>query len=114
MDAFATVLSIKALDGLFARQAAVAQNVANANTPGYQPLRVSFERALLEAAARGEGAVGALEPRLERGRTGLEDPQLRLDLELASASETAMRYAALIDVLGRRMQIEALAIQGSR
>ena len=35
-----------ALDGLSARQRAIANNIANVNTPGYTAERVSFEDAL--------------------------------------------------------------------
>ena len=35
-----------ALDGLAARQRAIANNIANVNTPGYTAERVSFEDAL--------------------------------------------------------------------
>ena len=43
-------IATKALDGLFARQAATAQNIANANSAGYVPVRVKFEEALRDAA----------------------------------------------------------------
>ena len=37
---------------------------------------------------------------------------VRLDLEMANASETALRYAALSDILNRQMQINRLAVKG--
>lgn len=104
MDSSA-ILMIKALDGLSARAMATAENIANAGTPGYRPVRVSFEAALAEAATRGPEAVGAVQPAFTQ-----ETADLRLDMEAADASATATRYAALIEVLGRQMQIEALAV----
>jgi flagellar basal-body rod protein FlgB len=37
---------------------------------------------------------------------------MRLDLEVATASQTAMRYAALLDILGREMAINRAVVRG--
>lgn len=114
MEAISAAMMLKALDGLAARAAATAENVANAGTPGYRPVRVGFEEALASAASQGTAAVRAVQPSLAR----VEDPvlggELRLDLELATASSTASRYAALITLLDRQMQIGRLAVGGSK
>jgi flagellar basal-body rod protein FlgB len=108
---FSTAVILKALDCLSARALITAENIANGGTIGYRPRRLSFEKALQSAAAQGESDIKAVQPSIRRdGRAG--SASLRLDLELATASSTALRYAALIDVLNRQMQIEALAIQG--
>jgi flagellar basal-body rod protein FlgB len=106
-----SALIIKALDGLSARAVATAENIANANSPGFRPLRVTFEGALAAASRGGESAIQAVQPRTVGAVTG--EP-VRIDLELATASATAMRYSALTELLGRQMQIEALAITGDR
>jgi flagellar basal-body rod protein FlgB len=106
-----STLLIKALDGLSARQAATAENIANANSPGFRPLRVSFEAALAAAARRGESSVRAVEARTQSA--AVAEP-VRVDLELATASATAGRYSAITELLNRQMQIEALAITGGR
>ncbi len=115
MDARSIELTIKALDGLNTRAEVTAQNIANAGTPSYRPMRVTFEDALAAAAARGGDAIRTVEPRIEPAeipRVG--DPGLRLDLELATASSTALRYSAILDVLGRQLQTQDLAITGNR
>jgi flagellar basal-body rod protein FlgB len=102
----------KALDGLTMRSVATAQNIANANSPGYRPVKVTFEGALRSAAGKGDlPALKAIVPNFARGDANSE---LRLDLELATASETSMRYAALIDLLGRQMQISRIVIRGGQ
>jgi len=40
--------------------------------------------------------------------------EMRLDLEIATASQTAMRYGALLSVLDRQMAITRAAIAGGR
>jgi flagellar basal-body rod protein FlgB len=52
-----------ALDGLELRARVTADNVANAELPGFRPSRVSFETALSDALA-GESLQGVAEPRV--------------------------------------------------
>lgn len=114
MDSFTASVTMKALDGLSMRSIVTAQNIANAGTANYRPLRVTFEDALKEAAQRGPETVRALQPQVETAPASNGSTELRLDMELATASSTAMRYAALIELLGRQMQVDALAVSGSR
>lgn len=110
MDQLSTIVLMKALDGLSMRSVAIAENIANAGTRGYRPVRVRFEEALAAAAAQGPDAVEKVEPRLER--MAIAD-SLRTDLELGSAVTTQQRYSALIELLNRELQLDALAIRGS-
>ncbi len=75
-------LIVAAMDGLSARQLATAENIANASSPGFRPLRVTFEQALAAAAPRGEDAIRAIRPRIEGAPPG---ETVRTDLELATA-----------------------------
>jgi len=114
MDGLTTEIMIKALDGLTTRSIVVAENIANAGTPGYRPLRLSFEQALADAAAKGPEAVKNVEPRIERVAAESADAEPRVDLEIAIASATSLRYSALIDLLNRSMQLNAIAVSGGR
>jgi flagellar basal-body rod protein FlgB len=113
MDNSTAILVIKALDGLAARAVVTAENIANAGTPGYRPLRVNFEGALKDAATRGDDAVRQVALDAERTATAASEGELRVDLEMATASATALRYGALIEVLNRQGQLKSLAITGS-
>jgi len=112
MNPLISAILNKALDGLSLRSAATAQNIANANSPGYRPVRVSFESELAAAAARGEGSVRSLPLRAVEDATA--NPSVRMDLELADQSETAMRYGALVDVLARELQLQRTIIRGGQ
>jgi flagellar basal-body rod protein FlgB len=114
MDAVSSALIAKALQGLDQRYMFTAQNIANANTPGYQPVRVSFEENLREAAARGAQAINDVEPRVFVEETGEGADPMRLDLELATASQTAARYRGLIDILGRQLALQRALLAGGR
>ena len=113
MDAITAPLILKALDGLAMRQAATAENIANVGTPGYRPARVDFEAALVAAASQGADAIADVQPTLWREQPAPGE-SVRLDLEMVAGSSTAARYAALIEVLNRQLQITALAAQGNR
>lgn len=113
MDSSLAILLVKALDCLSVRSVATAQNIANAGTPGYRPLGVSFEQALADASGRGDDAVQALSPQVDAIPFDARDGELRLDLELATATTTAQRYGGLVDVLGRQLQLQTLAITGN-
>ena len=111
METGSAAVILKAMEGLQERIAVTAENIANANTPHYRPLRVSFEKALSTAAARGPDAVKAVRAKITQ--ESLAAGGLRLDMELASDSTTAERYSALIEVLNRQLQLQSLAITGS-
>lgn len=96
----------KALEGLTLRSEFTAQNIANANSPDYRATRVDFEDQLRLAAANGQRSVEALKIDATPLAEGNPQEPMRLDLELATAAQTAMRFRALIDVLGRRMALE--------
>jgi flagellar basal-body rod protein FlgB len=112
MNPSTALLIIKALDGLTARSVATAENIANAGTPNYRPLRVSFENALKEAAQSGDDAVRGLKFEAQPAVAGTPDAELRVDLELATASATALRYDALIAIMDRQSQMDSLAVRG--
>ena len=80
-----------ALDGLALRQRAIANNVANINTPNFQATRIKFENELSRAVSHGNGAVTAtshssLEP------TRLDGNNVNLETETLLNVDTALRY----------------------
>lgn len=114
MEAASVSLIMKALDGLSMRATVTAQNIANANTPNYQPIKVTFEEALQRAASQGVDAITAVQPQILSAIDQYGGSELRLDLELATASSTAGRYQALVEILNRQLQMQALAYSGTR
>jgi flagellar basal-body rod protein FlgB len=90
-DSVTAVALNSALDALSERQRAIADNIANLQTPDYQAKRVSFEQALKVAVASGSGAARAttarsLEPTREDGNN------VNLDTEVISNIDTNLRY----------------------
>ena len=112
LDPVTHLLLVKAIDGLQLRQEYIAQNIANASTLNYTPVRVSFEQVLKAAKDDGIGVISQLQPRV------YEDPDargegVRLDMELVSASEAALRFSGLIEVLGRHFALQRLLVSAN-
>ncbi len=104
MTPVTSAMALKALDCLTERAAVTSENIANANTPGYRPLKVSFEASLQAAASQGVDAVNAVQPKIERDTDPAEASGVRLDLQMATTSMTSARFAALIQILSLKMQ----------
>jgi flagellar basal-body rod protein FlgB len=105
-----TALILKALDGLHQRYLYTAQNIANANTPDYRAARVNFEDALRRASEQDLAAVRSVDPEVTYDVEDLGP--MRLDLEIATAGQTAARYRALMDILGRQLALHRIAVSG--
>ncbi|MBT2501010.1 flagellar basal body rod protein FlgB [Curtobacterium sp. ISL-83] len=80
-----------ALDGLSMRQRAIANNVANINTPNYHAEKVQFEDALAQSIVQGNGSAAptiarSLEP------TNTNGNNVDLDEETLSNVDTVLRY----------------------
>ena len=91
----------------------IAQNIANANSDNYHPIQVTFEDSLRAAAAGGPDDIAGVTPQTVLAPWQPGD-EMRLDLEIATASQTALRFSALIGVLDRQMQIARTVVSGGR
>lgn len=114
MDGVSVQLIGKVLDGLHMRYLAIAQNIANASSPGYSSIRVDFEAELEAAFRKGGNDWNSFAPRYRAGVVSNSGEDQRIDMELANAAQTAMRYSALIDMLGRQMTIARTLVRGGQ
>lgn len=73
IDSQTTRVIAKALDGLSKRHTAIASNIANAETPGYRAIRVSFENNLEEAIAA-ENSTDPASKHLPKGSLKTTNP----------------------------------------
>jgi flagellar basal-body rod protein FlgB len=102
-----------ALDATVMRQQAIAQNIANANTPGYRAIDVSFEEqlsGLREGLESGQGvtkeALAGLEPRFvaDQAASG-GDGAVSLEMQLAKLSENTLHQQILLKMLNTHFAI---------
>ena len=77
------------------RQAVIAQNIANAQTPGYEPL--AFDEQLMRAVKR------------------LDNKKVVLEEELAALTENSVKYSAYVKLLSSKINVlRTIATQGRR
>jgi flagellar basal-body rod protein FlgB len=100
--------------GLAARQSAIANNIANIETPGYKARKVEFEEALHSAVAQGESpaevtpsTLASLEP------TRLNGSNVNLDEETLSHIDTTMRYQLTLRAMDSKYGMLRDAIKGA-
>ncbi len=115
------------LDGLSLRQQAIAHNIANADTPGYQAQAVTFEEALQRQIKNGAhklalttthpahltGQAQPLAPQLVPRPTTTLRPDgnnVDIDLEMSQLAETTIRYQALTQLAARQLAILKAAV----
>lgn len=115
-----TALLSLALDAAQMRQQAIAQNIANVNTPGYQRISVSFEQRIAQVAADSAGRAAPSLAELSNYRPRIEyangaDGTVQLDQEMADMSETVLHHQALLKALNKQLELIGLAInEGKR
>ncbi|WP_379549944.1 flagellar basal body rod protein FlgB [Erythrobacter sp. W53] len=114
MSEVSQILTIKAMDALALRQSAIAENIANSGSQNYALKSVDFEAELRRAAESGPDAIRKFVAKIETSGPMQSGDEIRLDLEMQSASATAMRYAALSDLLNRQMQLARTAVRGGQ
>lgn len=109
-----------ALDAAAMRQQAIAQNIANANTPGYQRIGVSFEDQLdqlRQAVRQGQlpppASLASYQPVFQP--VGAAGDGVPLEMEMAALSENTLHHQALLKALNKQMALVSLAInEGKR
>ncbi|MBI5106277.1 MAG: flagellar basal body rod protein FlgB [Solirubrobacterales bacterium] len=99
----------RALAGASRRQEAIASNLANVNTPGYQRKDVEFHDALRRAFDRDDRkAVLGVEPaeQVDRSAPMRQDGNaVDLDTEAAAQAKNGLEYEALTAVMKARTAI---------
>ncbi len=94
-----------ALDAALMRQTAIANNIANSNTPGYQTLEVNFEQQLNE---NNNNNIEVIIPRYQ-----VNEHQSPVDEQIALNVQNLTHYRALIKGLNQKLAIMKLALQGN-
>lgn len=112
-----------ALNATTMRHQAIAHNIANADTPGYRPIGVSFEAQLAQARDaiasnpnRSFASLGDFQPAFELlPPNALGDKAVSLDMEIAKLSENTLHHEALLKALNKHFSIIGSAInEGKR
>jgi flagellar basal-body rod protein FlgB len=98
----------RAVAGAGIRQATLAGNIANANTPGYQRHDVDFHGALSAAMDAGPDAVKGVAfnaKTVPGGAMGADGNSVDIDVESATMASNALEYQALVSVARGRIDV---------
>lgn len=109
-----------ALDAALIRQEVIANNIANANTPGFLPQKLEFEKYMLQIEnslrPQNESLLSAniqnLKLILQNGETVVQTgkEKVELDIEMKNLAENSIRYQALLAGSSKRSSIIGMAI----
>lgn len=116
IDGGTTALLSLAIDAAAMRQQALAQNIANVNTPGYRRIDVSFaERIGNLVDANGQVRVQAdrlagFRPYLQVAAPDGADGTVSVDTEIAAISENTLHHQVLLKALSKHLAMIGTAI----
>src|SRR4051794_33859022 len=110
MDLFDTTQIARepAMSGASLRQSTLAENLANANTPGYQRRDVDFHAALSAAMLGGKSALEATTPTAVVDQTAAlraDGSNVDVDKESAQLAQSGLEHDALTPAAKARLDI---------
>lgn len=98
-----------ALDAALMRQTAIATNIANANTQGYQTVEVNFEEQLDGRSHFTDNDIASIaHPVYQQS-----DTHSSIDEQIAFSVKNATQFRALIKGLNHKLAIMKMAVQGN-
>lgn len=111
-----------AMSGLAARQRAIANNVANVDTPGFKASEVRFEAVLNNAVSRAKPGTSVNQSALDAAArqtnvvggtsTRADGNNVDIDQQMELLSEANLNYSALTQVMSMRLGILHNVIKG--
>jgi flagellar basal-body rod protein FlgB len=100
-----------AMRGSWLRETALTNNIANADTSGYQRQEVNFESTLQSAMSGGQSPTQVeFQTETAPSEAGPNGAGVSIDEESARLAENGLDYQALTDVVGTRNGIMRSAI----
>jgi flagellar basal-body rod protein FlgB len=103
----------RALSGSSLRQQAIAENIANVNTPGYRRKDVDFQTALHHAWNAGERGVEDVHPTTVTDNSTVmraDGSSVDIDTEAAEQAKNGLTYEAVSQIMKTRTAIIKSAI----
>jgi flagellar basal-body rod protein FlgB len=102
----------QAMNGLTTRQRAIADNVANVETPGYQATKVDFESSLRSAVQIGQPDRAGATVTKSDVAGGPNNNNVNLDDETVSAIDTNLKYQTMVDAMNAKFRLLKTAMGG--
>jgi flagellar basal-body rod protein FlgB len=109
----ATNALYEAMQGLWAQQQAVANNVANVDTPGYQAKDVSFESSLSQAIAAGDPSQMQVSVTTSTAPDQQDGNNVNLADQMTQGEKASMQFQTMVDAMNAKFQLLSTAIRES-
>lgn len=94
-----------ALDGVTRQQAAIANNLANAQTPGYTATQVSFKQSLAQALAGHGPATASITEAPSSAPPATDGNNVSMTDELVAAQQATLQYQAITDAVNAQFRL---------
>jgi flagellar basal-body rod protein FlgB len=91
-----------ALHGLSSRQKAIANNVANVETPGFTASQVNFESSLAQAISSGDPTTTTVSTSSTTDPAGPNGNNVNIDDQTLALAQTNLQYETLIEGLNAK------------
>ena len=120
IDKLTVSLVMMALDAASLRHTTIANNIANAGSTDYQPLRVNFEDQLgwlgaNTAARTSESTLAGVRPFVEPAPVADKSgAAVMIDMEMVKLAQNTLLYQAILRGLGKKMAILSAVINEGR
>lgn len=101
------------LRGLSSRQRAIADNIANLETPGYLAKRVRFEENLGTAIRSGAPAQARVTAERSQEAVGMNGNNVVLEQETLASIDTNLRYQLSIEAVNNKFRLLRASMRGS-
>lgn len=111
MSTFAMGAVNAALNGLAARQRIAAQNMANADTPGYIAGRVNFEDSLRSAMNSGDLSNVSVTSGTSDDPVNLNGNNVSVDQENLTLVETGLKFQLMTEAMNNQFHILKASIR---
>lgn len=112
MDGIIGVLQF-AVDGLSQQQQAIANNLANADTPGFIAQNVDFQSSLSNAIDSANGGTATVAVTPSTTTPGPNGNNVDMSSQLAQAEQTTLQYQTMVDMLNAQFRLVEGAAGGS-
>jgi flagellar basal-body rod protein FlgB len=112
MDGIVNVLQY-AVDGVAQQQQATANNLANADTPGYTAQDVDFETSLQQALGSADGGTATTAVSADPAAPATDGNNVDTSTQLVDAQTETLQYQTMVDMLNAQFRLISGAAGGS-
>ena len=102
-----------AVDGLSQQQQAIANNLANSETPGFTATDVNFQSSLDQALNNQDGGVANVTTTPDPATPATDGNNVDTGNQMVDAEQNTLQYQATVDLLNAQFRLVSGAAGGS-